>query len=1625
MAVASWMLRERTFRTGRSFSRHKSENEEDSVDLDANKGANENAYEILSNICKRQGLTDGRRLGYLNVFTKLIEQMNTSKEEFFISKEEMLCCLKVGIVSDNTLVRAGGLRVIRYFISTPDDVVLLNKLQIPNLIARGIDLVLKNDHERIQAFRLSLKILNICPKYFSAAITRSLVSLANSISENKDRMANSCLAILCQLCILNPELLLECNGQTAILRSTLEISHARINECLVGCLLFLMNKPEIRTKANIQLEYLTSIYCDWQRKSRTKKDQSNIYSSSMLSILAALRTWTGVFYLCQPNNASGMKAIVDVLYLNQFEVRKAILELLYEIFGLGYEDWAGDVVPSLRSIDPFKYQDLWSLSEKFIVAEGKDILPHKAYSRPNLTEVHTALIVYSLLECGLLSALVEVIITDAILSVQAVILLGFILNLSHKLLPPEIIELSPRLPTLVHYAANGQPRERTQALMAVSFLCKIHEAFKNRPAPFSLFLHQLVYLSNWYKLRGVQNNSEVLIKQQKSIRKKTSGMQIKNVDDHIKESQILTLKDPTKWGWDHIRTSLKCQNDSFITLEEPQHRNFIRKLMTFYKPSSDEYSSMKCNFKTQDNNIYTTTSFALWNFLLLTDEGEPKKILMEFLTDLHSKLKEIISESNIHEILFSPQQLNSTMCQHYFLMVGLMLSTESGVRALEKCSILPTLMEIVENSKHELYVKLILSSLNYNTSSMARDILSKAMSSPTDSIRMYSTELLLVLARGNVHHFSKWGLDLLIGQMYDENKVIATASINILHELSYDQEYLESLINIRPSLLHLGDKGRLLLIRFLSTSSGFMFLNDANFVQNELENWEKEYNYRYVGLMEGDLHDNLTLYQRTEDGKYSRRFINNKHRWKDVYVYPHLYGELSQHEKGFQALVQNGFIFKMIQVIQNGNCGTDAEIMELKSSLWGLSNMATSTFGLQLLEQDNLVQKIVFIAQKSPVLTVRATAFYSICLISTTVDGANALSKYGWYSVRHNRCEKWPIIQTEYLLMDEANDLKTQDDYESASSITYESDDAESITYDNPKLPYDCKGSLTKVKKASTLPTGMIPNFEEKYKLERGTMESQSSEGSDDAVKTQGVPIVRRNHQRSYSESTYRKKRHSSDTSHDGSEGYQKLSFQDAVGLATLQSLHNYRRPEIISTFNSELEQSEFRKNFEAPNPPKLFSNASSTSLSSLVQQTPQFVKNETKVSHCTYQGISLPKILTEFLVMTEMTVEAREDRKGLRKRGSQSFSEMQQVKELEEEVEEDIKSSCSSNNSDSEESKVTGKTVKEEGRIRHDPANCIECCMKVCKEKRQRRISNEGYRFRTAMSSTNMISGNIDDVHSPFDITNVVTFADTKSSHGNLQENSPVQSRWRSRTLSENVFNSFTCDYGDCLTNVETRRDGGPDGCQETEPDASSSSAHATHKEASSQTKIRRDVLKHISRMCNPVWAKASEQSLLHFKQSHPNIFQDPCLYSSVCDILSNSACRVTARRFIQELFLDVSFLKVFEDAANVLEQYSSATTAPRLNLSGDAPAPDCSNPISLRNPNDVSTDKGYSSEETAVPKTMLVMPKSKCTSPTNLTTLFENVTASHFEQFSDTENNQSSSSHVQLIYNSNEETI
>ena len=61
-----------------------------------------------------------------------------------------------------------------------------------------------------------------------------------------------------------------------------------------------------------------------------------------------------------------------------------------------------------------------------------------------------------------------------------------------------------------------------------------------------------------------------------------------------------------------------------------------------------------------------------------------------------------------------------------------------------------------------------------------------------------------------------------------------------------------TLVKMRPSVLHLGHKGSMLLARFLSIPKGFRFLQDANYITQELEKWHEVSNkncallYNYV-----------------------------------------------------------------------------------------------------------------------------------------------------------------------------------------------------------------------------------------------------------------------------------------------------------------------------------------------------------------------------------------------------------------------------------------------------------------------------------------------------------------------------------------------------------------------------------------------------------------------------------------------------------------------------------------------------------------------------------------------------------------------------------------------------------
>lgn len=67
--------------------------------------------------------------------------------------------------------------------------------------------------------------------------------------------------------------------------------------------------------------------------------------------------------------------------------------------------------------------------------------------------------------------------------------------------------------------------------------------------------------------------------------------------------------------------------------------------------------------------------------------------------------------------------------------------------------------------------------------------------------------------------------------------------------------------------------------------------------------------------------------------------------------------------------------------------------------------------------------------------------------------------------------------------------------------------------------------------------------------------------------------------------------------------------------------------------------------------------------------------------------------------------------------------------------------------------------------------------------------------------------------------------------------------------------------------------------------------------------------ILRNFQKMANPIMFKTCRKILMELKQKYPQSFQDICLYSEVCKYMGTCNYRMTVRRFIQEIFLDLNF--------------------------------------------------------------------------------------------------------------------
>lgn len=155
---------------------------------------------------------------------------------------------------------------------------------------------------------------------------------------------------------------------------------------------------------------------------------------------------------------------------------------------------------------------------------------------------------------------------------------------------------------------------------------------------------------------------------------------------------------------------------------------------------------------------------------------------------------------------------------------------------------------------------------------------------------------------------------------------------------------------------------------------------------------------RYVLIVEGELHDQLTLHQRHEDGHYKTRLTSDmsRNRIPNICLPAHLYSQMAVHDNGFQAVIKDIYFRNMIQLISNLMQETPKNQLHLKAALWATAHFGSVPQGACYLANNGILQSICKTAISYPVYSVRATAFYALALISSNRAGASHLRSAGW-----------------------------------------------------------------------------------------------------------------------------------------------------------------------------------------------------------------------------------------------------------------------------------------------------------------------------------------------------------------------------------------------------------------------------------------------------------------------------------------------------------------------------------------------------------------------------------------------------------------------------------------------------
>jgi len=461
------------------------------------------------------------------------------------------------------------------------------------------------------------------------------------------------------------------------------------------------------------------------------------------------------------------------------------------------------------------------------------------------------------------------------------------------------------------------------------------------------------------------------------------------------DTQVMMSRDFTKWNYDTLLDLVEGPLLNPKRLEEAiKVSKFVKRLMSFFHPFSQlshrfsDIKRQKLNFK------WVKLGCTLLATLLANPDG------IKYLGGEDEFLPQIVrgfaqldpqNRQTDAETVFSKKKLEETLTYGYLEMLGTLSKHKEGVELLEKFKIFTAFYHVSDLKSRDDLVKGIIDNIDYSIDGHSRIVLSKMLTSAYKRIREYATVHLGQLIRSSPK-VNAWMLRLLVTQLYDPDQSVCEKAVQFLEEVCDSSEDLKVVVDMQPTLEHLGEIANSLLYKFMSTPLGFRYLYDVGFIEREMDTWLHERNENYVTEIEVYLSRELNYNPMEDEVDDSLNFEGTAPR--------HFYGEIAKTEFGCQILHEKGHFGEFAGFVRaHGFECDDFEIIhKLKSILWAIGNIGASLGGLHFLEEDDLIPVILEIAVQSDVLSVRGTCFYALGLISSTAPGAEILDDYGWES---------------------------------------------------------------------------------------------------------------------------------------------------------------------------------------------------------------------------------------------------------------------------------------------------------------------------------------------------------------------------------------------------------------------------------------------------------------------------------------------------------------------------------------------------------------------------------------------------------------------------------------------------